>query len=158
MDKPTLYMLVGVPGSGKSYWATNMKDILNFTIFSSDEYREKLTGNVNDTEHNNLVFQHLHKDLTNCLQEGHSVCYDATNVKRRDRTRFLKQLKDIDCTKVAVVIDADEDIIKYQNDNRDRVVPWEVIEKMRDKFVMPSEEEGFDSVTTIQKQQQKKNF
>ena len=44
-------MYIGISGSGKSTHANQHKD--NYVIVSSDGYREKLYGDINDQTHNN---------------------------------------------------------------------------------------------------------
>ena len=62
MVKPIFTMLVGIPGSGKSTWAENNKDIVNEVIQSSDELRKEL-GDINDQSKNEEVFNILHKRI-----------------------------------------------------------------------------------------------
>ena len=75
-NKPILCFCVGLPGSGKSYWAEANKEELNAVVHSSDEIREELTGDVNEQSKNELVFSTLHKrvkeDLLNrtILKDG----------------------------------------------------------------------------------------
>ena len=53
MNKPTLYIMCGLSGSGKSTIATQIaNENPNTVIVSSDEIREELTGNYEDQEHN----------------------------------------------------------------------------------------------------------
>ena len=63
----TLYILIGLPGSGKSTWAAMQKDCI---VLSSDEYREKLFGDATDQAHNAEVFNALRKDVVKYLKAG----------------------------------------------------------------------------------------
>ena len=90
MDKPVLYMLCGLSGSGKSEYAKQLKEQLpNTYIFSSDELREELCGDINDQKHNPQVFQELHRRIKSCLKNGCNAIYDATNTKSKLRIAFL---------------------------------------------------------------------
>ena len=42
----TIYTLCGIPGSGKSYYGTKLKDQYNAVYLSSDEIRENIYGNA----------------------------------------------------------------------------------------------------------------
>ena len=56
MAEVTLYMMVGVPGSGKSFIAKG----LNCPIVSSDAIRKELYGSEDDQSHNGEVFNEVH--------------------------------------------------------------------------------------------------
>ena len=56
-------MMVGLVGAGKSYKAQELSEEYNATIFSSDELRAELFGNVNDQSHNQELFVELHKRI-----------------------------------------------------------------------------------------------
>jgi predicted kinase len=79
MNKPTIFITVGLPGSGKSTWMENHKEELDMIIHSSDAIREEF-GNINDQSKNDLVFQTLHNRVKEDLLNGKNVCYDATNL------------------------------------------------------------------------------
>ena len=52
MNKPTLWIMCGLNGSGKSTFATQIfNENPNTVIVSSDAIREELTGNYEDQEH-----------------------------------------------------------------------------------------------------------
>lgn len=56
MNKPTLYIMCGLSGSGKSTIATQIANENPSTVIvSSDAIREELTGNYEDQEHNEEV-------------------------------------------------------------------------------------------------------
>jgi predicted kinase len=53
MNKPTLWVMCGLSGSGKSTVATQIaENNENTVIVSSDAIREELTGNYENQEHN----------------------------------------------------------------------------------------------------------
>ena len=57
MNKPTLWIMCGLSGSGKSTIATQIaNENPNTIIVSSDAIREELTGNYENQEHNEEVF------------------------------------------------------------------------------------------------------
>ena len=57
MNKPTLWIMCGLSGSGKSTIATQIaNENPNTIIVSSDAIREELTGNYENQEHNEEFF------------------------------------------------------------------------------------------------------
>ena len=148
MNKPNLYMLIGIPGSGKSTFAKLIQPVLNYKILSSDEYRKNMFGSEDDQEHNSQIFTKLHEDMNDLLSKGENVCYDATNIKRSDRKACLKSIS-YPCEKIAIFIRCSVDEAKKRNSNRDRIVPDEVIDKMYSNLIEPSIDEGFDEIINI---------
>lgn len=69
MNKPTMWVLVGLSGSGKSTIATQIaNENPNTIIVSSDAIREELTGNYEDQEHNEEVFKIFHNRIRKNLE------------------------------------------------------------------------------------------
>lgn len=143
-----LYFLCGVPGSGKSSWAEANKDKLDFEIHSSDAIRAEL-GDINDQSKNDLVFSTLHKRVKRDLLDGKNVCYDSTGLKRKNRLHFIKQLKDIPCEKICVLFATPIKICKANNNNRERKVPEEVIDRMIKNFEVPAYAEKWDKIQIV---------
>lgn len=81
MDKPKLYVLVGLSGSGKSTLAAQLAESNeNTVIVSSDAIREELTGKIEDQSRNNEVFEIFHQRIRKNLEEGKNTIADATNL------------------------------------------------------------------------------
>ena len=147
---PNVYMLIGLPGSGKSTCANEIiKYNDNIKIFSSDEYREKLTGDINNQTSNNKIFNVLYTDLIEHIKLGGDTIYDATNINRKNRKEILTRLKNLHISDLKIigilVITPVEKCIE-RNKNRERIVPEEVIYNMACKFEMPLLNEGFSSI------------
>jgi len=143
-----LYVLVGLPASGKTTYANNNLDAV---ILSSDEYREKMYGDINDQMHNSEVFDALYKDMIRLLRDSKNVCVDATNISRKSRSRIINLIRDshIYCDIECVLFATSIGTILYRNSIRDRVVPIGVINKMLCSFELPFLGEGFDNLTII---------
>lgn len=65
-NTPILIMMVGVQGSGKSTIAQHIRDKISSVpvhIFSSDQLREELFGNVDEQNRNNELFRELHRRI-----------------------------------------------------------------------------------------------
>ena len=147
--KPTLTLLVGVPGSGKTTWANkNHKD--NEVVLSSDLIRKELFNDETNQENNKLMFTTLYNRARKLLKSGKSVIIDATNVTVNDRARALNNFANFDVIKVAIVFKTATDICKFRDKNRTRTVGEEVIDKFTEKFINPTKEEGFDEIIYIE--------
>lgn len=148
------YMMVGVPGSGKSYIANHR---LKGTVVSSDAIRAELYGSEDDQDHNGEVFNELHKRIHALLNEGKDAIYDATNLSRKRRKNFLKELP-AGVEKIAVIAATELDVILRQNSERTRVVPEEVIMRMFKQMSLPRLDEGWDNIMLLAHDANKKTL
>lgn len=150
----TLYMLIGVPGAGKSTWlATQMFDYNKTVIASSDNYIEKKAEEVGQTY--NTVFKDVIKDATKDMNEKISfaiknnfdIVWDQTNVTADSRKKKLARIPK-SYKKIAVVFkipDAEEHARRLSS-RPGKNIPPDVVSDMISKFQMPTIGEGFDEI------------
>lgn len=149
--KPVLFMMVGLPGSGKSYLAETIDvkrdgEIYTPVVISSDAIRKELYDDRNNQDNNAKLFAELHRRIKENLFNGIDVVYDATNVSKKRRIAFLQELSNIDCHKVCVCVMTPYELVLRQNKNRERKVPQQSIRKMYLNWCPPASGEGFDNV------------
>ena len=155
MSHVRFLMLVGLPGSGKSYYANLLKEKFdNVHVFSSDELRLEMTGDENNQNKNGEVFNELHKRIKQCIRENRDkstlVIYDACNISYKRRMAFLRELKNYECRKICMFIYkpyveclADSE---KRAQNGGRYVPEEVIDRMHKNIYVPYYFEGWDTI------------
>lgn len=80
-DRPTLYCLVGIPGSGKSHLAEEIKqncessDLHRETIIvSSDKIREEYNLSPKNQKDNSKTFEIYYNIIKQSLKEGKKCC------------------------------------------------------------------------------------
>lgn len=143
-------MTVGMPGSGKSYFAERERE-KGAVIISSDSIREELYGDVNDQSHNAEVFDTMKKRTIAALRNGDYVVYDATNLNAKRRINFLKELrrevKEFEAICAVFTVPYEE--CCRRNENRERTVPDYVMERMYKNFQPPFYEEGWDAIVVL---------
>lgn len=139
-------MMMGLPGSGKSFQAQKFAKEYNATVFSSDTLRAELFGDINDQNHNQELFVELHRRIKDCLRNGKSAIYDATNINYKKRMSFLAELKNIPCEKICVLMATPYEECLIRNAERDRKVPEYVIQRMYYGFDVPWYYEGWDKI------------
>ena len=144
---PKFIMLVGLPGSGKSTLGEKIAEEINANIHSSDSIREELSGDINNQNINQDVFNLLHKRIKEDLIKGNNCIYDATNISYKRRKAFLDELHNIRCNKICIVVATPYEICLKQNEKRERKVPQDVIKKMYMNFDIPYYYEGWDIIT-----------
>ena len=144
---PILFMMCGLPGSGKSTYAENIEyEGEKPIVHSSDKLREELYSDVGTQKHNGELFVELHKRIKADLKSGHSVIYDATNLSKKRRVAFLNELKKINCKRYCIVVLTPYEKCLEQNNMRERVVPDEVVSRMYKNFQPPAYLEGWDKI------------
>src|ERR1700755_2867419 len=89
-----LYIPVGIPGCGKSYFGkVFFPSILKV---STDEIRERLTGDENDQSRNKDVFAAFHEEVRSALFLNKDVYADATNLKSFARDNLRACMRGVD--------------------------------------------------------------
>lgn len=144
MRIPKLYVMCGLPCSGKSHRAQELSD--DAIVVSSDVLRAEMFGDVNCQEHNQELFVELHRRIKGFLKLGHNVVYDACNISYKRRMAFLQELKNIQCEKICVLMATPYKQCLSRNAARDRKVPETVIRKMLKNFDIPYWYEGWDEI------------
>lgn len=152
-DPPILFMMIGIPCSGKSEYANTIINTLQGNqkpnVYSSDKIREELFGNINDQTHNHDLFLEIHRRIKSDLKNGKSAIYDATNLSKTRRISFLNELKNIRCTKCACVMLTPYQVCVERNKTRSRKVPDDVMHRMYLGWQPPYYHEGFDHISLI---------
>lgn len=158
MNKVTFVMMVGLPCSGKSTYSQELAKKYDAEIFSSDELRAELFGDINCQDRNHELFVELHKRIKNCLKSGKSAIYDACTINYKHRMSFLAELKNIPCEKICFLMATPYDECLKRSAERDRKVPEEVIKRMYMNFTIPYWYEGWDDIKVIYSENAKGSY
>ena len=146
---PKLFVLCGLPASGKSTYAKELAEKYNANIHASDKIREELSGDINNQSINELVFKTLHNRIKDDLRNGTNCIYDACNISYKRRMAFLQELNKIPCEKICFLMATPYEECIKNNANRDRKVPEYVIERMYRNFQCPHYFEGWNKIEVI---------
>ncbi len=145
---PILYVMVGLPGSGKSHIAEELARKNNAVVYSMDEIRGELCGDVGDQSRNDEVFGIWVNKIRRALKHGQNVIADATNVTKHGRRSFLAMFDRIPHQTIAHVAYKEVEDCIIDNLDRSHPVPPEVIKETKEKFTFPTKTEGFDNIVT----------
>lgn len=155
---PKAYILVGVPGSGKSTWIANQSFNFDRTIVASTDYHvEKYAKEVGKTYSD--VFKefmpravHLMiDDVLDAFEHDLDVVWDQTSTTVHTRAKKLRMIP-VNYKKIAVVFKTPttSELQQRLASRPGKEIPWEVISRMIDNFEQPSEQEGFDKIIDVQ--------
>ena len=144
----TLYITVGLPGSGKSTYAKEFIKGKDIEYLSSDELRAVYGKGEDDQTVTPIVFGHIKRKVDEFLKDGKNVLVDATSVNRKERSDYINTAKKYGAKVVALIFKMDRqgliDRNKKRGEQGGRVVPDFVIDKMLAKYEEPSFAEGID--------------
>lgn len=149
MDRPTLILLVGPPGSGKSTYAEKyIVEHSNTIHLSSDKIRAELWGNEATQGDHNEVFSLMQSRAIESLNNGQSVVYDSTSMTRKDRSYIISL-----CPKFvkieAHIIWAPIETCIERDAARERTVGRGVIDRMLKRFQAVYYDEGIDEIKIV---------
>lgn len=149
MNRPSLILLVGIPGSSKITYAQKyIEEHSDATHVSSDSIREELWGNEATQGDNSEVFSLMQSRTIEALNNGRSVVYDATNVTRKDRSYIIAlcpKFVKIECH----IIWAPIEVCIERDAMRERTAGKEVIDRMLKRFQAPYYDEGIDEINVV---------
>lgn len=141
---PTLHLLMGLPGSGKTTLAKKLHKLTKATMLSSDDYRIMLFPDptFSQKEHDSL-YAMLDHNVEHLLSAGRSVIYDANLNRKHHRTEKYKLAKKYDANVKLWWVQTPESLAKERRvDEQDpRLVPdGETSERMFERIAVVFEE------------------
>lgn len=121
LRKPILVCLYGFPGSGKSYVARNLVDILPLAHVSVDRLRLQMFNNNQDDERQTRVSTKLALYLVNeFLRSGTSVVYDGSALTATERRRLRELAHKHKATYVLLWLQMDQESAFARAATRDK--------------------------------------
>lgn len=150
MNKGRLFIMCGIPGSGKTYFCKNR--IKGDHIYvSRDEIRFALLGEDDPYfSKEKEVWKHFVAKIEAGLEKGADVYADATHLNPASRSKLLNCLADVGEVN-AIYFDLPIELIKRQNAKRSgrAYVPEEQLESMAKNYQRPEFKEGFDHIWRV---------
>lgn len=153
---PILYILCGLPGSGKSTWAKSDERMKHCKYVSRDEIRFSiLKKGESYFAHEKEVYRAFVQRIANNLNEGYDTIADATHLNMFARRKLTQALDMRKCEYkiVYIVFDVNISVCIERNNNREGLanVPETVIRNMGRDFYAPTfdEDERIINIITI---------
>jgi tRNA uridine 5-carbamoylmethylation protein Kti12 len=147
-----IYILVGIPGSGKSTWIKNQPWLKDAIVISSDNHIEAYATSIGKT-YNDVYRDYIKtaeklvkRDIKNAITSDKDVIIDQTNVTAKGRKKKLNLFKNH--YKIAVVfkILGDDELYSRLKSRPGKHISKRTIDKMKCMYEPPSLDEGFDEI------------
>ena len=107
-----IVIVFGLPGSGKSYFALRVAQMLHAKYISSDDLRKEMFHKPSySSKEKSLVYNEMLRRTMEAVQHGKEVVADATFYSNDVRKKFIDEVKTISMIYV-IEIYAEEGLIK----------------------------------------------
>ena len=138
--QPTIIVVSGLPGTGKSYFCRRLAERLPFLILESDALRKQLfPAPAYSTEESTHLFRAIYQLIEDLLKKGIPIIVDATNLEERHREHLYNIAERLSARLILVSVQAPPELVekrlkkrmarKNVKDNSD--ADWEVYQKMK---------------------------
>lgn len=151
-----IFMLIGVPGSGKSTWIKNQKFDKSIVIASTDNHIEEYAKSVAKTY--NEVFRDfvdqantlMNKDIESAVSKNLDIVWDQTNTTSTARRKKLRKIPQ-HYERIAVVFATPihEELQLRLSSRPDKHIPAAIMNTMIANFQNPTLDEGFSSIVLV---------
>ena len=151
----TAYILVGVPGAGKSTWCKSRPNDPPSVYVSTDMFVEQ------EAERQGKTYLEVFKDymptavesMADLVREAAksemNVVWDQTSTTRISRKRKFDMLQGYCMIAVVFPTPEPDELARRLASRPGRRIPWEIVSSMINNFEMPSVQEGFDEIRII---------
>lgn len=149
-----MYVMIGVPGSGKSTYAEVLKDtekakgVFSLPIISRDLIRiemgmcgegEKCMGTPKQEDE---VTRRVKESIQNLSSMGMSFIVDNTSLKKKYRDQYIDYIKKYDVAPIYVYVEAPS--LEENFKRRDGEIDSSIIQRMWDGFEFPNHSECYE--------------
>lgn len=149
---PRLYMLIGVPASGKSTWIKN-QNFGDAIIASSDAYIDQVAAKsgktYNDVFKDNIdkANQFVQAQVRTAIHNDKDLVWDQTNTSKKSRRGKLAQVPE-NYEKIAVFFPTPDmlELNRRLASRSGKNIPHHVMNQMIGSLEPPDPDEGFDSI------------
>lgn len=156
--QPVAYVLVGLPGSGKSTWIRSVNAAGEYVVISSDDKIDahaKENGKTYSDVFDSYIKQAtsaMNADFKEAVANNKNIIWDQTNMSSKKRKGILQQLPK-NYKKIAVVFQiADDELIRRlekRSKDEGKTIPMGIVYSMAKSFEMPTTAEGFNEIIRV---------
>lgn len=157
---PVCYMLIGLPGSGKSTLCDNLKkEIPDIFVISTDDYIEsyaKEKGKKYEEvyrEVGDAAQTWMNTRIRQLINQKQNFVWDQTNVYRSARTKKITMLQQNKYEVIGIALSLSPEELNIRLNNRvsagGKKISHKIIEEMKNNYELPTYEEKFKEIYLI---------
>ncbi len=149
-----LYVLVGVPASGKSTWTSNQIWAKDIPVVSTDRFVEEYAAKHGKTysevfeEYMPIAVKLMANQVLICQANKTDIIWDQTSTTVATRAKKIRMLPEY--YKIAVVFKTPPtaELQRRLASRPGKTIPWDVVSNMAAQLEAepPTQEEGFDEI------------
>lgn len=149
---PTVYVLVGVPGAGKSTWIRNQDWARDCAIVSTDNHveqeasRQGMTYNEVFKDYMPTAVKLMAQDVVNAREAGQDIIWDQTSTTVASRKKKFNMLPNYHAVAVVFPTPEPAELERRLASREGKNIPWNVMQGMISGLKPPTVEEGFDEI------------
>lgn len=152
MNIPKAYILVGIPGSGKTTWVNNQEWLTDCEYISTDMFVEEYAIKENKTfsevfqEYMPTAVELMIEKVISARNQNKNIIWDQTSTTIASRIKKFRMLPNY--YHIAIVFSIPDKIeLEYRLNHRPgKTIPKEVINDMIYNWQTPTEEEGYKEI------------
>jgi predicted kinase len=152
MTQRNLYVLVGIPCSGKSTWAANQEWISDCAYISTDVHVEAYAKQMGKT-YTEVFAQYMSTAvnlMTNEVIAAHKnnkdIVWDQTSTTIASRRKKLVMLPEYAAIAIVFTQPGTDELMKRLASRPGKTIPLNIVTNMIDGFELPTEDEGFTEI------------
>jgi len=150
-SRPKFYVMVGVPGSGKTTYARRyFPEALRISLddlrlmFSGRTFEPRIEGAVGIAA--DAMIEAL---ASNAVKLERDLLLDATNVSRARRASAIAAARRHELSPIAVYVDTPVAVAQQRNQGRPVPVPFNIVNRFGTSLEPPTLAEGFDQILRV---------
>ncbi len=147
-----LYMMIGIPGSGKSTWVNNQDWLKDAFYISSDNHIDKYAISVGKT-HDEVYRKYIKiaeklvkQDVINAISNNKDVIWDQTNTSAKVRKKKLAKFTDYYKIAVFFKVPDEAELTIRLNSRPGKSISYNTLCRMKSSLEIPTLAEGFDEI------------
>lgn len=115
LNKPHLIIMVGIPGSGKSFFAEHFADSFKAPIISTDEIRNKLFKDVKFSKEEDLIVNTVANYLLDeLLKTNRTIIFRGETATKSDRLKIFNKCRNAGYEPLCVWVQTDVDTSRHR--------------------------------------------
>ena len=149
---PTVYVLVGVPGAGKSTWIRNQDWARDCAVVSTDAFvdqeaeRQGKTYNEVFKDYMPTAVKLMADQVVQAREAGQDIIWDQTSTTVASRKKKFNMLPNYHAVAVVFPTHEPAELERRLASREGKSIPWNVMQGMISGLKLPTEAEGFDEI------------